>query len=434
MLAITPPIGASALFRERVDLRLRELASDLELDSVPAVAWLDADAPAIRLGGEAVPLPLSPRSAAKPSAEPEEAVAERVAAALIRHRWALLEAALQARGVPRRQALADLSVCGLGLSALEALHREAPSDDAALALVAATSHPPRVELLLNRGDGPGPLDDGFLKAAAQSTATSFGLPVPVPELRSDAGLDEGRFRLRCGAVRGPVQPEAWPTAPEAALHRALIRHAPSFLDTGALLSLLLNPHRVPSEMARSALQLADAPSIAAALRVLLADGIGLVDPLLICDAITAPTAVIGNPSDFAIAMPGVLILAETALEGSALNLAERMRARLVPAHLLRHSAASLDPSRREIQMWSLSGSIIARLRSEAPDTAWANRFAAAAAVIPDYGILVVPAGLRSAVRRLLTDPLPDLLIVDGRELPPGSRPHHRGTIKLGAGT
>ena len=208
-----------------------------------------------------------------------------------------------------------------------------------------------MELLLHRGDLATLTDRAFLRGAAEGVAADYGIPVPLPKATADAGLDRGPFRLRVGSVRSAVPSERWPGQKEAetALRRELLRHAHMLFDVGALLSLLLDPARVPSDTARAALDHIDPAQLAGAIRTVLADGIGLSDPVLFCEALAAPAAALAfaDPSDRAVSLPGVLVLADEPPDFRQTELVRRLRARLAPAHLRgarRRKPATAAPS------------------------------------------------------------------------------------------
>lgn len=427
-ITITPPDEEPDAFQERLALRAWELAEDLRLPAVPELAWTKDQGTALRLAGRlvAVPLPAPSDGNLLPPAK-AVAAAERAAAALFRHRWALLRHA----GLPPRPALRDAMEGGLDLTTLLELHAATPDSDDALAYRVAERYPPSAALLLHRHDLPTPEARGFLREATQTVADAYGLPVPPPSLHGDAGLDLGRGRLRLGRVRGPVQPEPWPDDAdkrEPWLRGALLRHAPGLFDVGSLLTLLLDPDRVPPTAARAALDAAKgARRLTTAARELLASGIGLVDPALLCEAATAPAVVLQHPTERVVALPGVLVLAPA--EVNAPELMRRLRAGLVPAHLLRRAAND-----RGALPFRWLGDKTAKLLRDQPTVpaTWVARLAAECSRrIVGRELLITPADLGHKVRDLLADALPDLLIVTTRELPPERPPYHRGTIEVG---
>ena len=142
-LEVAVPAVEATAFKERLLLRIRELAADLGLEAEPAVHFADPDADPLRIGGRPVQVPLSPSDPPMASArENAEMAAESRAAAVIRHRWALIEPALAALGQPARPALRDVAELGLRLNELAELHAASPADDIALAFAAAERHPP----------------------------------------------------------------------------------------------------------------------------------------------------------------------------------------------------------------------------------------------------------------------------------------------------
>ena len=436
-IEVAVPAIAVTAFKDRLELRVRELTADLALEAEPVVSWLanPPEADPLRIAGRSVRLPLSsPGWPAASGREAAEMAAEQFAAALIRDRWALLEPALGALGVPERSTLRDLAGFGLRVDELAALHAEWPTDDVALAFAAAERHPPGAELLLHRGDLIALDDLTFLGAAAEAVARGCGIPMPMPTIKSDSGLDLRRFRLRIGSVRGAVQSERWSgqDKAETMLRRELTRHSPVLFDVGSLLALLLDPERVPSNLARATLERVDARQIAGAIRILLGDGIGLADPLLLCEALTAPAAVLAftNPSDRVVALPGVVILAEDPSGIQQTELVQRLRAHLVPAHLKRRVAAT-ETGRETLGAWSLGPRTLSYLRKPEVSQDWTKRFAQRALeAVADADLLVVPADQRYRLRVLLADLLPHLTVVGVHEVPPGIL-RHRGNIDIG---
>jgi hypothetical protein len=277
-------------------------------------------------------------------------------------------------------------------------------------------------------------DHGFLRRAAESAAADYGIPVPLPEIKADAGLDRGRFRLRVGSVRSAVPVERWPgeKEAEATLRRELLRHAHMLFDIGAFLSLLLDPARVPSDTMRATLSGIDAARLAEAIRTVLAEGIGLGDPSLLCEVLAAPAATLAfaNPSDRAVSLPGVLVLADEPPEFRQTELIRRLRARLAPAHLTRRAAAEAGPG-GTIGAWSLGSRVLGFLRGTATAQDWTQRFARRALeLVPEHDVLVAPADQRYHLWVLLTDLLPHLTIVGANEVHPRSL-RHRGGIDIG---
>lgn len=431
MIAVAPPetiqdgvhLGA---FKERFELRVKELASDLALPERPRIDWKPTEGTGrLSIGGRlARPLRTPDRNA--PS-EDAQSAAERFATVVVRWRRVLLEPSF-----PPRDTLLDLCTLGMNLLDLEQLHRDFPEDDTALSFAAADRHAPRTALLLHRLDRP-PKDTDFIKSAANVVARNYGLPIPVPTIETDAGLDRHRFRLRIGRVRCAVQPESWESPnPAMLLERALRRHLAGLFDVGTLISLLLDPQRVPAvDMARAALD--DAPRIARALRGLLADGIGLVDPVLICEALSLPVTVLADWDNRVVSLAGSLVLPEGDGSSGSSPVTEvqaRLRAQLVPTYLRR---LWTDPeSRASAGFYALDPAACGRLRQAQnhPET-WVDRLLEAAAKIPvnQRSVLAVPGDLRGKVRWLTIDSLPDLVVVDARELP--SNPRYRGLISVG---
>jgi hypothetical protein len=435
ILEVAVPAGEANAFKDRLHLRVRELAADLALDPEPTVHWLDdPDTDPLRIDGQSVQVPLSPSDPLAASVRDDaEMAAESYAAAVIRHRWALIEPALAALDLPARPALRDLAELGLRVHELAALHAEASADDAALAFAAAERHPPGVELLVHRGDLAASTDRGFLRGAAEAVAAGYGIPVPLPEIKADAGLDPGLFRLRVGSLRSAVPAERWPGQKDAkaALRRELLRHAHMLFDVGALLSLLLDPARVPADTARAALDRVDPAQLAGAIRILLAEGIGLGDPPLLCEALAAPAATLAfaNSTDRVVGLPGVLVLADEPTDFRQTELVRRLRARLAPAHLMRRAATQTGYG-DTIGAWSLGPRALSRLDQPAASQEWVQRFARRALeMVGEHDLLVAPANQRYRLRILLADLLPHLTIVGVSEVPP--RLPHRGSIDIG---
>jgi hypothetical protein len=429
-----PAVEANS-FKDRLHLRIRELAADLALEPEPEVHWpTEPDADPLRIGDHCVQVPLLPSGPPAPSVRGHaEMAAESYAAAVIRHRWALIEPALAALGLPARPALRDLAELGLRVHELAALHATAPTDDVALAFAAGERHPPSVELLLHRGDLATSADHGFLRRAAESAAADYGIPVPLPEIKADAGLDRGRFRLRVGNVRNAVPSERWTgeKEAEAALRRELLRHSQMLFDVGALLSLLLDPARVPADAARAALDRADPAQLAGAVRTVLAEGIGLGDPSLLCEALAAPVAPLtfADPSDLAVSLPGVLVVADEPPDFQQPERVRQLRARLAPVYLMRRAATEAGYG-GAIGVWSLGPRALSYLSKSVTSPDWLKRFAQRALeVVPERDVLVAPADQRYRLRMLLTDLLPNLTIVGVNEVPRSLR--HRGSVDMG---
>jgi hypothetical protein len=203
-------------------------------------------------------------------------------------------------------------------------------------------------------------------------------------------------------------------------------------DLGALLSLLLDPARVPSDTARAMLECIDPAQLAGAIRTLLAEGIGLGDPSLLWEALSAPaeTLAFADPADRAVGLPGVLVLADAPPEFRQTELVRRLRARLAPAYLTRRAAREAGPG-GTIGAWSLGPGALGWLGRPAASQEWVQRFARRALeAVSEREVLVAPVDQRYRLRVLLADLLPHLTIVGVNEVHPRSL-RHRGSIDIG---
>jgi hypothetical protein len=432
------PDGVPDAFTDRLGQRFSELISDLALDPKPEPEYRRSDGASgltLSIDGQPVALELPARRITSPTSDrTAEAAAEGVVRSLFRHRWKLLASALGMHKVPSRAVLKHVAVGGLTMPQLIALHEAERSDDVKLAFLAAEKHPPSVTLLLPNAEVDPTEDRSWLKEAAETVAAYYGMPVPVPDLTLDLWLGPGQFRLRIGSVRSGVQPEPWNgSTRNYQLQRVLRRHASELFDVASLLTLISDPARVPTDRIRAALAKVTLPEMTWALRDLLKTGIGLVDPLQICDAVTQPAVELKTLGQDVLALPGVLVLPPKASHPETPDLILRLRARLVPAHLLRWIVAEGGGRTSPRPTW-LGEATLARLRDRDTPPRWTVRLAEAIAanISGPLDLLLTPAELGAPLRELLTDLLPDLLVVSRQELPQSTKPILRNVIDIGA--
>jgi hypothetical protein len=421
-------------FLERVRLRARELFADLGLEpgDQPDIECAAGAADiTIDVTGTPVVAPLGPgkRFPAQSPLVAAEAKAERVAAALIRHRWLVIAPLLTREGQEPRAVLRRLSRLGLDLESLRDLERRFPEDDTDLEFAAADRFPRKLELRLHRRDEARALGEGAAhEAAVKGAATALGIPFPRLEIEQDAALNKRCVRLKVGSLRGPVEPMPWEDEPlERYLQRPLARAAPVLFDIGALLTLLLDPDSVRPETARAALKLVTVPELADACRNILSDGFGLTDPYTLCRAILAPPVDMGPtvPSDGELRpMPffqGAPVFEATPDMPQARPLEQRLRSVLVPADLRRRAESARQAPRSDLGgihcYWPSAATLDAMA---GPQVAAATVQTLASAIndgLSRRDILVVPGRMRYLVRRHLRDLLPNLAVVAAHEIP-----------------
>jgi hypothetical protein len=426
--------GHEDAFIDRVRLRATELFTDLRLDPKdhPVIECVaDTADLTIEVSGTSVAAPLGPgkRFLAHSPLVAAEAKAERVAAALIRHRWLLMAPLLARNGQAPRPVLRRLSRLGLDLESLRQLDARTPEDDTRLEFAAADQFPRKLEVRLHRHDEARAHAEGAgHETAARRVATALGIPLPKLDIKQDAALNEECVRLKVGRLRGPVEPMPWQDEPlERYLQRPLARAAPVLFDIGALLTILLDPDAVRPDTARAALKLVTVPELADACRNILSDGFGLTDPYTLCRAILAPPVDMGPaapPGGEGRPMPffqGAPVYEATPELPQASPLEQRLRSQLVPADLRRRAEAARQAPRSDAGAihcyWPSDATLDVMTGSQDPTATVRTLATAINDGLSRRDILMVPGRARHLVRRHLRDLLPNLAVVAAHEIP-----------------
>jgi hypothetical protein len=401
-----------------IALRLAELAEDLRLPRIPALSTEAGEPPSAQIGRDAVRIPRAPRQSRHSPSETASALGERVAAALIQARQRLLLSALRRNGATIAPSAHDAIAMGASLSELRTLSANPDADHAMWAL---SERLPRSVALLT----PEPAASWTnIDAIAEFSAELAGFDLPTPLVEQDVSLSPGTARLRMRGLRGPVVRFDPTDAVAAAL--AYARQSALLLDAVAVTALLLNADSGSKASFPELLRRVSAPSLAVALKPLVAAGFGVPAVPALVRAVLAPAAPVGDPTERRLVLPGYV---PAPIDGDATNgLRDRLRMASVTGALLKR----MGGGGQTVSVWVAPPTLAESLTTAPPTGLRLDLLVEAAhpAMSGRFSALLAPAGYGSALWELLMADLPELIVVEGPEFPPTLEARQRGILKL----